>query len=599
VLQATRLFLWASLYMNDRKFKFFIPLTLVCLMSNSLADEKLDMLKNISAAGAPVLTLKMLDQAQPTVDADLYEWILWEQERYIILSRWQEWNELLIRLENLPNDLPEQFRYQAVTYKIRAYLEIGQTDTARQLLREQLWLTTAGAAVEYQTWRRLVISSYLKDGRLEDARIAMLRFNQDFDAGDESWVLLRATVLIRSGRYDQAIQVLDGVDGWQARLTSYLAQYRSQLFDPKALWEALKKQLARTEFEVGEQATLWVLAYYAGQQMSPVDRVVALEQVFKSDSESPLELFQLHPDQLWAAYLEYAQLVGNRAELLIGDDAQWLDLAKKTSTATPVKSRSLFALLMLRGTDQKVISEAAESYMQTFAKVDASEKRLLEQLFNHSETFSDAGRIPPVIRYLLVDLALKNADIDEATRQMSGLDEYPEGSDRFKWQLRQARVLILGGRYDEGNEVLATLISEYSEPTAESTDLILQILFDLQTVNLLEQAIIHFNRLLQLSIEPKQHREILFWIADSFKALKKYDQAALLYLQSAMLPGPEVLDLWAQTARFNAAESLQKSGMVDDARRIYEELLRVTKDPARRSFLNHNIQQLWLNQNTE
>jgi len=35
------------------------------------ADERLDLLKSISAAGAPGLTLKMLDQAQPRVDDDL------------------------------------------------------------------------------------------------------------------------------------------------------------------------------------------------------------------------------------------------------------------------------------------------------------------------------------------------------------------------------------------------------------------------------------------------------------------------------------------------------------------------------------------------
>ena len=118
--------------MKYSDFKLLILLALTCLSANTWADEKLDMLKKISAAGAPVLTLKMLDQAQPDIDADLYEWILWEQERYSILSQWQEWNELLIRIENLPIDLPEQFKQQAATYKIRAYLEIGQTDTARR-----------------------------------------------------------------------------------------------------------------------------------------------------------------------------------------------------------------------------------------------------------------------------------------------------------------------------------------------------------------------------------------------------------------------------------------------------------------------------------
>jgi len=36
--------------------------------------------------------------------------------------------------------------------------------------------------------------------------------------------------------------------------------------------------------------------------------------------------------------------------------------------------------------------------------------------------------------------------------------------------------------------------------------------------------------------------------------------------------------------------------LVDDARRIYQALLRVTEDAARRSVLSHKIQQLWLSQ---
>ena len=54
--------------MPDRKVVCLIALLFICLSSR--ADEKLDMLKNISAAGAPVLTLKMIDQAQPKVDID-------------------------------------------------------------------------------------------------------------------------------------------------------------------------------------------------------------------------------------------------------------------------------------------------------------------------------------------------------------------------------------------------------------------------------------------------------------------------------------------------------------------------------------------------
>jgi len=563
------------------------------------ADERLDLLKKISAAGAPGLTLKMLDQAQPSMDDDLYEWILWEQERLAILAQWKQWDQLLIRIEALPHDIPNQFKQQAATYQARAFLELGQTSTARQILRQQLWQGVASESGDYETWRRQVIESYIEDGRIEDARVAMLRFDQDFNSIDLAWLLLRARVLIESGRYQQAIRILREQDAWQARLTSMLASFKLNQIDKAELWQQVKKRSKNEEVGAEERATLWALGYFAAEQMSPVDRVVALESLFRGGIQSPLQLFQIPVDRLWQAYLEYAKLVGNQSELLLGDDIKWLDLASKASKSTPVKSRSLFAMLILTSFESDTKNRSAAGYMETFAEVDEAERNLLENLFNSSETFSNARKIPPGIRYQLVDLALRSTDIEEATRLMSGLNTFPEGTSRFDWQLRQSRVLILGGRYEEGNQVLQNLIREYREVKPEATDRILQVLFDLQTVELHNEAIAHFNQLLRLEIEAKQRREILFWIADSYRGLEQFEKAALLYLQSAMLPAPDSMDPWAQTARFNAAESLQKSGLVDDARRIYEELLDIIDDAAQRSVLNHKIQQLWLNQSIQ
>ncbi len=563
------------------------------------ADERLDLLRMISAAGAPGLTLKMLDQAQPKVDEDLYEWILWEQERLAILAQWKQWDRLLVRTEGLPNDIPNQFKQQAATYQARAFLELGQTETARQVLRQQLWQATAGESEDYETWRRQIIESYIEDGRIEDARVAMLRFDQDFNSTDLAWLLLRARVLIESGRYEQTILILRDQDAWQAKLTSMLASFKLKQIDKAELWQQVKKRSENKAVSAEERATIWALGYFSTEQMSPVDRVVALESLFRGGVRSPLQLFQIPVDLLWQAYLEYAELVGNRSELLLGADEKWLELAAKGSKATPVKSRSLFAMLILRSADSEITNRAATGYMETFAEVDEAERNLLENLFNRSEIFSNARKIPPGIRYQLVDLALKSTDIEEATRLMSGLNTFPAGTSRFDWQLRQSRVLILGGRYAEGNQVLQNLISEYREIKPESTDRILQVLFDLQTVNLHTEAIAHFNQLLRLEIEPKQRREILFWIGDSYRGLEQFEQAALLYLQSAMLPAPDSMDPWAQSARFSAAENLQKSGLVDDARRIYGELLSVIDDAARRSVLNHKIQQLWLNQSVQ
>ena len=582
-----------------------IPATLLlvllpCLVVNSLrADERLNLLKNISAAGAPLLTLEMLDQAQPGIDEDLYAWIAWEQERLSILSRWRQWDQMLVRIETIPADIPAQFKHQVASYKARAYLELGQTLSAREVLREQIWQNPAGDASETENWRRLIIESYIRDGRIDDARVAMLRFDQDFDSEDLEWLLLRATVLIESGRYAQAMRLLEGREEWQAKLSVMLAAYRSGRIESGELWRQVVKASERDDLAPEARASLWSLGYYAAQQMSPVDRVVALEARFQSGAETTPRLFEIPVDRLWQAYLEYAELVGNRAELLVGADDQWLQLAESSSKTTPVKARALYAMLMLRSTATDISNRAANGYMATFAEVDEREYHLLENLFNRSETFANARKIPASIRFQLVDLALQSADIEEATRLMSGLDSVPAGTSRFDWQLRRSRVLILGGRYDEGNAVLEGLIAEYSEADAAEIDRILQVLFDLQTVELHAEAIAHFDRLLRLPLDAKRRREILYWIGDSYRGLDRHEQAALLYLQSAMLPAPDAMDPWAQTARYNAAESLKAAGLVDDARRIYQALLNVTEDPARRSVLGHKIQQLWLSQAAE
>lgn len=560
------------------------------------ANQQLDSLKNISTAGAPFLTLKMLEQAQPSIDEDVYEWILWEQERYQILSLWKQWNDLLIRIEGLPDDLPEQFLQQAATYQIKAYLALGQNSTARKLLRKQLWAHDAGSSAEYKKWRQLIIETYLNERRIDDARVAMLRLQQDFAEEDKDWVMLRARVLMQTQRYEETIELLSTRLDWQSLFMKLLAEYRSQHHDAKTLWDLAKKRISAIKDDPEQLASYWSIAVIAGEAISPQNEVIALEARLGLDVTDNINLYKIDADQLWQAYFRYAQLVGNRAELLVGDDQSWLDLATKALKATPGKARSLLAYLMTQSHQADIRQQSAGLFLQTLDLQLETNKTLIDQLFNQSKQFSDAQKIPVEIRFQLVDLALKQADILEATRLMSNLDSIPEETREFDWILRQARVLLLGGKLEKGDQKLNELIAQYQQPNKQDTDHILQILFDLQTLEANELAIKHFRQLMNMDIEPSQRREIMFWMADSFKALKQYERAALLYLQSAMYPGPETMDPWSQTARFSAAESLQKAGLVDDARRVYQSLLDITREPGRRSVLRHNIQQLWLTQ---
>ncbi len=570
----------------------------LCVFSSPLyanAAEKLEQLKSISNAGAPFLTLKMLDQAQPDLDADLYNWILWEQERFSILEQWQQWNALLIRIESLPNDLPEPFQHQLITKQAHAYLQLAQTTTVRKIIRPYLWHPEAAQSLEYINWRKLIVESYIKDQRFDDARISMRRFSQDFGSIDSSWLESRAMILIQSNHLDEAADILKSNDSPNVKALALYVELLAKTKSAKSIWLEATQQAKKQQKGSLEYSRFWIVALFAAKHMSKVDLVIAYEAVLRTPYFSINSLLQISPDELWTAYDDYALLVGNRAELLQGNDEKWLSLAKNAMTLTPIKARSVLAHIMLNSRQPKSIESAAKTYLDTLDLEKPDAKKLINALFSQQGRFAEVQKIPVSIRFELVDLALKNSDIEKATRLMTGLDLRPDDTDLFAWQLRRARVLVLGGQTEEGHQVMNELLNSYQDISEQKTDRILQVLFDLQTIGADQQVIGNFKQLLTLAIAPRQKREILFWMADSFKALKQHHRAALLYLQSALYIGPEAMDPWAQTARYSAAESLQQAGLIDDARRIFEGLLKVSNKPSQRATLRNKIQQLWLN----
>jgi len=123
---------------------------------------------------------------------------------------------------------------------------------------------------------------------------------------------------------------------------------------------------------------------------------------------------------------------------------------------------------------------------------------------------------------------------------------------------------------------------------------LLQVVFDLQTVQYHQRALLLFGAVLDKQLDLQQRRELLFWMADSLQVLEQYDQAAYLYLKSATLSDPMAMDPWAQTARYRAAKALVEAGLLQDARQIYGSLLRATRDASRKAVLENEIQRLHL-----
>jgi tetratricopeptide (TPR) repeat protein len=236
---------------------------------------------------------------------------------------------------------------------------------------------------------------------------------------------------------------------------------------------------------------------------------------------------------------------------------------------------------------------------------------VLRRLYLDSSRFKGVASIPADVRYLLVDDVLEMPDIPLASELMLGLDTAPTGVAADAWQLKRAHVFILGGDPDAGVAALKQLLSAQKDPAPATVtaagakpatpvaapvdaDDVLQVLFDLQTLHRDKDAIPFFETLLSEPLVPEQRRQMLYWTADSYKALADYSKAAELYLRSAMLLDPYSMDQWAQTARYQAAQMLAKAGYIDDARNLYKGLLNATRDPSQQAVLQHDLQQLML-----
>jgi tetratricopeptide (TPR) repeat protein len=296
---------------------------------------------------------------------------------------------------------------------------------------------------------------------------------------------------------------------------------------------------------------------------------------------------------LWAAYRRYGRLVGNNVQLLVGNDLAWMEEAEKSLPLAPIRARALLSVVGFEGASAE-IRELAHGRLATLLAREPGGFFVLRELYLDTEQFADIADVPASVRYRLADFALSRSDIQLATQIMSTLESAPAGADVFDWQLRRARILTMGGRSDAAAAVLHTLLEGNSQPSAAALDRLLQVVFDLQAVGADQEVVGVLEQVLALPISPEQRREILFWRAESWKALHKHTRAAHDFMRSATLLDPRAADPWGQTARYNAAESLSDAGLVDDARRIYRALLRITEDADRKGVLRMRLHQLWL-----
>ena len=571
----------------------------------------------------------------------LVGWMSWERERIYIYQTAQAWKAIIERSAKLPKEAtPDFYRWESMQ-AADAWLHLGDGTKALALVQPLVW--DAKSSPDEPTLaalRELIIRSYTLSGRLDDAQTAVIRYRQDYPKDSGDWPLLEARLYLRLGQPQSALDALQGVKGDEAEMLSLLASLRvGQTAPGDALAQAVHIG-TDSKVSVQKQVHAWLIAAEAADDLkNPVARIQALQDALGLQPTliEQDEVFTLTPDMLWDAYEKYGEDLGNDLQLVVGDDQAWFVAASNAYDSKPADAAALMTVVAfdVQGSTSAaggMEPEAARAEHMRQADVAHGQfaaliqkqrygDAILRHLYLDSTRFNGPKTIPAQVRYILVDDVLALPDIPLASQLMQGLDTPPPPEPGIKppdpavadadWQLKRAHVFILGETRSRvslpcRNSSIKTyrdvLMPRETRSRERRSSLlrsiggsdVLQEIFDLQTVHRDKEAIPLFESLLKTDLAPEQRRQMLYWTADSYKAVGNYTKAAELYMRSAMLPGPFTMDPWAQTARYQAAQMLAQAGYIEDARNLYDGLLSATRDPAQQAVLNHDLQQLLL-----
>ncbi len=558
------------------------------ILSDQLLSRGLKRVDWLERSGALGLAESVLVEQRPGVD-DAEPWMQWERRLWQNLRNRGLWEQLANRANQIPSTLPRSFQLEARTIGIEALMQQRRFREARASLRLVLFEVEM-TPQSRSNLRRKIFLSYLWDDNFSDADTAMRRYQQEYFPDDRAWNLMRARVLLKTGQPETAVSQLASASNVEARILRLYGRLLSGTMKPD---EVIGKALAIKEKRLKPEQILerWVLiAEAAGRAGELPRRVEALEQALSISTDSSRVFIKVQDQDLVDAYLDLARASGNDAHLLIGDFGGWLDYADSLSHDSPIGSRAVYTYIGHSADEPSLISEAYGRLASSLRKSDLNS--LIFRLFGDSRPLGGYELMGNAVGLSLSEDALKQGDIKLAAALSAPITQPPSGVSHLDWQLRQARMSIYAGNVGNGISILAGLLDILNTASEAETDRVLQILFDLQTLGRHEDALPLFTQIYKLASTKQQKREILFWLAESLEASDMPEDAALLFLRSATMAAGE--GLWLETARYRAAVALQKAGLIEDARVLYQKLLATTRDPKRREQLTRKLQDLWL-----
>jgi hypothetical protein len=573
----------------------------------SLAFKSLEQLDDLAKTGLSGLALRMIEQQQTIYPEFTPDWYAFEFKRIQTLSSLERWQDIIERSDLL---LEKAVPGQQITPRIAnwfktqramALLKLGDAAQTLKETRALLWQGKGEDRDLTAFWRRLIIRAYLELDYADDARKGLLKYRQDYGDYKSDWKLLQAQALLQANRPAEVIDLLADEESHKAKALRLLAAVRARPENAGLYIKEVKTQLADASLTQPQQRAYYYVLYEA--YLAKNDVVSAAETVEQLLALSRTHVmlgedFTVSADNLWDLYEQIGERSGNQYNLLKGDDIAWYKRAGDIRQKQPVRARGMYAVIAFTTPDKAKRQRAHKEIADSLSVTDGG-LEVVNQLYLQSSRAGSSADLPVEVRYRLVDHALSVGDITLAATMMASLPQPPEGEGYFDWQIRKARVLILEGEYEQGEEELSASLTNIDELNADMVDRYLQVVFDLQTIRRHEQALELFDLLPIEAMEDKLRREIYYWKAESNYELQRYEQAAMLYMKSARAGDETMSDLWAQSARFKASDALLKAKLYDDAQYAYSELLRITASDSRKRLIRQKLQHIQLLRNSD
>jgi len=552
----------------------------VALFFSPLLAAKTDALLEFQAladAGQPQLALALAEgDADPESEKASIEWLF--QARL--------WSQLERRLSVLVSSEDGSVRLWGRQQQVKMALQRGHGERALALLRALLW-DKSGAVEPIKPlrikWRLQIVQAYLLMRNSADAETAWRRFQLDYPEQADKESVLQARLLLLAGRFAELLKQPPPTLAQGLALRA-LAELKSGQKAPATLFHGFKKRAESKSNSDQQRGYFWALAAKAAQAQGELVNI-ALASDFALHFQTLLptdDLLRISADEVWQAYLDYGQRLGNEENLLIGEDAAWFAAVQAALPLHPIRAKSLLAVVALLGGGE---AARAQAHWQLLAllKGDGLGRAQIKALYLDSKRFPASSDIPLVVRLHLQQQALDDSDVALAKRLAKPLQPLPEGFADLDLSLLHVSSLLLVDEVALASELLAELLAFESNWTLPQRLRLHGFVADLLAR---ERADLAESLLNQMGVLAQTHSERMQWwfeLASVKRAQGELLCAARFYLLAAKLSGGA--RAWQRKTLRQAAQTLKQAGLLGDARRVYRRLLAMTSDSFQRAEL--------------